>query len=69
MYNFICIKNNNTISVGQEYECHFNPFSDCFQIYKPGENEIYIQTTIKDFNEHFIRKDIYRENQIKKILE
>ena len=55
--------------MGQEYECHFNPFSDCFQIYKIGENEIYIQATIKDFNEHFIRKDIYRENQIEKILE
>jgi hypothetical protein len=55
--------------VGQEYECHFNPFSDCFQIYKPGENELFAFVTIKDFNEYFIRKDIHRENQIEKILE
>lgn len=68
MYNFICIKNNRNVSFGQEYECHFNPFNDCFQIYKIGENEIYIQATIKDFNEHFIRKDIYRNKQIDLIL-
>mgnify|MGYP001043603311 CR=1 FL=1 len=79
MNNYICIKNNrdvsdysfsvNPYSVGQEYVCHFNPFSDCFQIYKPGENELFAFVTIKDFNEHFIRKDIYREKQIEKILE
>jgi hypothetical protein len=55
--------------VGQEFICHFNPFNGCFQIYKIGENTIYEFCLEKDFNEHFIRKDIYRENQIKKILE
>jgi hypothetical protein len=55
--------------VGQEFICHFNPFGDFFQIYKIGENTIYEFCLEKDFNEHFIRKDIYRENQIKKILE
>ena len=69
MYNFICIKNNRTVSVGQEFICHFNPFGDFFQIYKIGEQKIYEFCLEKDFNEHFIRKDIYRENQIKKILE
>ncbi len=69
MHNFICIKNNRTVSVGQEYECHFNPFNGCFQIYKIGEHTIYEFCLEKDFNEHFIRKDIYRENQINKVLE
>ena len=68
MYNFICIKNNRTVSVGQEFICHFNPFSDCFQIYKIGEDKIYEHCTVKDFNEHFMRKDIYRQKQIEEIL-
>ena len=69
MYNFICIKNNRTVSVGQEYECHFNSLNGCFQIYKIGEQKVYEFCLEKDFNEYFIRKDIYREKQIKKILE
>lgn len=68
MYNYICIKNNRTISVGQEFICHFNPFSGCFQIYKIGEDKIYEQCIEKDFNKHFMRKDIYRQKQIDEIL-
>jgi len=69
MNNYIRIKNNGNVSVGQEYRCYFNPHNGCFQIYKIGEQKIYEFCLEKDFNEHFIRKDIYRENQIEKILE
>jgi len=69
MNNYICIKNNGNASVGQEYRCYFNPHNECFQIYKIGEHTIYEFCLEKDFNQHFIRKDIYRQEQIEKILE
>ncbi len=69
MNNYICIKNNRNVSIGQEYVCHFNPGNGIFQIYLPGEHEIYLQAIPKDFNEHFVRKDIYRNKQIEMILQ
>jgi len=67
---FVCIKSNprSGVYLGEEYEGHFNPFNDCYQIYKIEDKNIYSFVTKEDFKSHFIRKDIYRNEKLDQLL-
>ena len=68
---FVCIKYNprSGVYLGEEYDCHFNPFNDSYQIYKIGNKNVYSFVTKEDFKSHFVRKDILRNEKINQILE